>query len=631
MKNQPVKNNSKQIYSTYNFLSSGGLCDNAIIENLLSLLKKGALETDLTLTAFLSEFYIDNELDLISVIELIGLTHQKRKEKQTISRTDERKHNGIYYTNYSIARRIAEDTILLYKNNFDPTKLTFLEPCCGTGIFALAYLDVIFKLNKNYLPKAQQIINNMYFADIDGEAISLLKSILTTYLEKRYFVKVYIPETNLYVGDVLFTVKNGELTKTDLKTIFNKKDKFDIVLTNPPYKLLKANSNKYNEGTDNYKKDVTEILSYIRKHNVYKYNSGTLNLYKLFLEEILENYTNKEGKIGILIPSTLLTDKQSYELRNRILNSYTLSTIYTIPEKNNFFVDIRQAFCFFSVNKSELSNDLFLKMNISDTKELDNNVISVTKTKVSSISTLQEIVSTDNIGWQILEKIHKYNKLKDFPSISNLRGELDLTIDKRFITNEGTEYNLLRGNGIKEFALKKDNLYVDNKFINKLNGKAKFLLSERIACQQISNINLAKRLKFTKVPKKIVLGNSCNFIVKNSDALLSENNISLHYLLGILNSFLLNWRFKLTSSNNHIGNYELDELPIALPSMKQKAIIEDLVGKLTNNPNNNEYGVQLNATVFDIYGLTLKESLYILDKHRKHDIAEMTGRYIYQV
>lgn len=30
----------------------------------------------------------------------------------------------------------------------------------------------------------------------------------------------------------------------------------------------------------------------------------------------------------------------------------------------------------------------------------------------------------------------------------------------------------------------------------------------------------------------------------------------------ILNSSLLNWRFKITSTNNHINNYELDELPI---------------------------------------------------------------------
>lgn len=118
----------------------------------------------------------------------------KKERKQIISNTDERKHNGIYYTNYSIASRIAEDTISLYENSFDPINLSFLEPCSGTGIFAIAYLDTIFQSNKSYLQKAQQVINHMYFADIDGDAISLLKTIIPAYLESKYSVETNIPE-----------------------------------------------------------------------------------------------------------------------------------------------------------------------------------------------------------------------------------------------------------------------------------------------------------------------------------------------------------------------------------------------------------------------------------------------------
>ena len=630
MKYQPAKNNSKQIYSTYNSLASSGMSDNVIIDSLINLLKTNTPSNNLTLTAFLSGFYTEDMLDHISIIELIGLTHQKKKEKIAISDTDERKHNGIYYTNYSIAKRIAEDTLSLYGDAFDPTKLTFLEPCSGTGIFAVAYLDTIFQINKKYLLNAQKIINNMFFADLDGDAINLLKIIIPIYLKTKYAVETTIPEKNTYIGDALFNIDKGNINKNDLKTIFNMNNGFDVVLTNPPYKLLKANSNKYNEGT-NYKEQITEILRFIRKHNTYKFNTGTLNLYKLFVEEIVENYTNSSGKIGLLIPSTLLSDKQSFELRSRILDKYSLSEIYTIPEKNNFFLDISQAFCFFSLDKSKPTDELRLKTNVSDSVDLNKEYVSVSKTRIDSISTLKEIVTTDNVGWRILSKIHKNKKIKDIPSITNLRGELDLTLDKKYITDDGTEYYLLRGNGIKEFSFNKDNLFVQNNFINKLNGKAKFLLSDRLVCQQISNINLTKRLKFSKIPRNIVLGNSCNFIVTNTDTLFSESNISLDYLLGVLNSFLLNWRFQLTSSNNHIGNYELDELPLAIPSPKQKSIIEDLVGKLVKDPNNNELKAKLNSSVFDMYGLDKEEALYILDKHRKNETAELTSRYLYQI
>ncbi|KKQ77217.1 MAG: Cytosine-specific methyltransferase [Parcubacteria group bacterium GW2011_GWA1_38_7] len=629
MNNKPAKNNSKQIYSTYNSLSSSGMSDDIIIRSLVDMLKTNRLGNDLTFATFLSGFYSNGEFDYTSMIELIGLTHQKKKEKVAISNTDERKHNGIYYTNYSIAKRIAEDTLSLYSDSFDPTKLTFLEPCSGTGIFAIAYLDTIFETNKKYLSHSQKILNNMFYADIDEEAISLLKIIIPAYLKSKYTIDIVVPEKNIFIGDALFNTEKGNVGKNDLRVIFNKKSGFDVVLTNPPYKLLKANSNKYGESAT-YKEQITEILKFIRRNNTYKFNTGTLNLYKLFVEEIIENYTNNNGKIGLLIPSTLLSDKQSFELRSRLLDKYSLFTIYTIPEKNNFFLDISQAFCFFSLDKSKHTDELKLVTNISDSEELNKEPIPISKTEINSISTFKEIVLTDRMGWRILHKIHKNKRLKEIPSITNLRGELDLTLDKKFITNDGTNYCFLRGNGIKEFVFTKDNLFVHNSFINKLNGKARFLSLERLVCQQISNINLTKRLKFSKVPRNVVLGNSCNFIVTNNDTLFQESNISLDYLLGLLNSFLLNWRFQVTSSNNHIGNYELDELPLAIPNLEQKSIVEDLANRLVNDPNNSDFKGKLNSTVFDIYGLSKDEALYILDKHKESEIAKVTEKWLYK-
>lgn len=627
----PATNKAKLIYSTYNTLSESGISDNELINKLVNTLKTNQLGNDFTLNTFLSSFQKDKIIDHIGLVELIGLTHQKRKEKVVISHTDERKHNGIYYTNYVIAKRLAEDTIDLFGDTFDPTQLTFLEPCSGTGIFAIAYLDVIFQRNKKYLNKAQQIINNLYFADIDSEAITLLHAIIPAYLHSKHGVNIKIPKKNLYVGDVLFKLDNNNVAKVDLKSTFGIKDGFDIVLTNPPYKLLKANSNKYNGDTDNYKEQIDKILSFIRKNNVYKYNSGTLNLYKLFVEEILEKLTNNKSRIGLLIPSTLLSDKQSFGLRNRMLDKYAFSTIYTIPEKNNFFLDISQAFCFFALDKAKTSQDIKLRINIAEESDIDKDEIKINKSNINTISSQQEIVSTDQVGWKILNKIHKHHKLNEISSISNLRGELDLTLDKKFITDENTEYSLLRGNGVKEFNFSKDKLFVQNNFVNKLNGKAHYLRSERIVCQQISNINLTKRLKFTKIPKNVVLGNSCNFIATNQDTLFNESNITLDYLLGILNSFLLNWRFHLTSSNNHIGNYELDELPIAIPDNKQKTVVEDLVGKLSTNPNDKQLKAKLNDVIFKIYNLDKSEASYILDKHQKDEAAIITKKLVNQI
>lgn len=626
----PIQSNTRKIYSIYNSLTSHGISNDVIINNLLEILKSKAINNDLTFSILLSDFVSDNQdLNYIAIIELIGLTHQKKKEKVKLSNTDERKHNGVYYTDYSIARLITNETLSLYDKAINPLHTSFLEPCSGTGIFALAYLDNIFGSQKIYTnTEAQTIINNMYFADIDADAISLLNQIIPLYIKAKFNLKVTIPQSNLYIGDLLFDVKEGSITKNDPRHIFNRVDGFDIVLTNPPYKLLKANSNKYNGETDNYKKQITKLLTFIRKNNTYKFNHGTLNLYKLFVEEIVENYTKEDGKVGLLIPSTLLSDKQSYELRNRILNNYRLSTIHTIPEKNGFFIDISQAFCFFAIDKSQKSENLKLKTNIAEVADLKNEPVAINKVWIKSISSLQEVIPTDNKGWDILSKIHKHKKLKEIPSITNLRGELDLTLDKKFIASERTDYSLLKGDGIKEFTYEKGESFVDNKFVKKLNGKGQYLLSDRLVCQQISNIHSKKRLKFAKIPRGIILGNSCNFIVLNTNTLFQENNISLNYLLGILNSLLLNWRFQLTNSNNHIGNYELDELPLAIPNNKQREQVEAMTDELLMKPESVEIKAKLNSVVFDIYGLNKDEALYILNKYEKNEVANILSKQI---
>ncbi|MFB8525633.1 DNA (cytosine-5-)-methyltransferase, partial [Enterococcus faecalis] len=96
---------------------------------------------------------------------------------------------------------------------------------------------------------------------------------------------------------------------------------------------------------------------------------------------------------------------------------------------------------------------------------------------------------------------------------------------------------------------------------------------ERIACPQISNMNARKRLYFSYVPSNVVLGNSCNFIYVQPN----DEGIDLYFLLGLLNSDLYDWYFRLYSSNNHINNYEIDNFPIPKVSIKEKQELSQIV------------------------------------------------------
>lgn len=75
------------------------------------------------------------------------------------------------------------------------------------------------------------------------------------------------------------------------------------------------------ELTEDYEKDkdkYSAILKIVSSMFLYS-TSGVLNLYKLFIEEIIDRYANDEAYISLLIPSSIMSDKTCLKLRTHML------------------------------------------------------------------------------------------------------------------------------------------------------------------------------------------------------------------------------------------------------------------------------------------------------------------------
>lgn len=559
-------------------------------------------------------------------VELLGLLHQKKKENIKLSKTNLRKHLGIYYTPYSIAKDITDTAVHELKDRIktpdDLFVIKFLEPCVGIGIFTIAYIESLFDLyqrigGNNTKLFVDKMIHNIYACDIDNEAIVLYKKVVSSFFKYRFNAVADIQKLkkNIYIGDLLFNTKDIWNFKNNIKNIFpevfNGRGGFDVVITNPPYRLLKATSSHFDDESIKTEQTLNkEIVYHIKQTGVYRYaDEGTLNYYKLFVEEMMENYSNSNGMVGILVPITLLSDKYTSKLRKRILE-YKTTVIKTIPESNGYFPDITQSFCHFAINKSKKYD----KIDILSHNGIEQ-IVGVPKTSLLKISDSMSIFPLGKMGWKIITKLYKNPKLKDIESITNLRGELDLTFYKNCITKNKTTYSLIRGAQVAEYRLKESNEFVDfDSFSQKAGGKIKFIENNRLACQQISNLASRKRLKFCIVPPKKVLGNSCNFVTidKNNKAGLDELAF-----LGILNSTILNWRFNISSTNNHINNYELDDLPIpfdnAFTPFYEK--ISLLVKKYLKTLDE-QLKIEIDAWVFALFNLTYDEVAYICESQK---------------
>jgi hypothetical protein len=116
----------------------------------------------------------------------------------------------------------------------------------------------------------------------------------------------------------------------------------------------------------------------------------------------------------------------------------------------------------------------------------------------------------------------------------------------------------------------------------------------------------------------------------NSVALRQTSGYQLEYLLGLLNSRLYQWRFKLTSTNNNVGTNELESMPfrnIDFESTTDReyhrrmvmlvGLIQETYNTLGKEKTTHDKTVlqrQINATdrqidqlVYELYGLTQEE------------------------
>lgn len=498
--------------------------------------------------------------------------------------------SGSVYTQEQIAYSIVSRTI---KNTVvaDSRNIKVLDFATGTGRF---YRQIVKSLKEIYeIPATDSILHNIYAVDIDPIAINVCRINAISFLDRIELKDALIISSHIILKNALIKedVFQNELaiSVNDCNGLFF--NGFNAVVSNPPYLVLKANKNKMDAETVD---SINRMCKYFRSSTFYRYSiEGMLNLYQLSLEAML-GMLQEGGQMGIICPSTLFADISASSLRKHLLSQNNITYIKYFSEDEPLFDNVTQATCIFHLQKGGTTSTI----DISQGKK--NYKISLDDVK-HVFCTNWEIPSIEKVEWVILKKLLSVSILKNYSFIRNKRGELDLSLYKEYITNTPTELRLVRGNMISDNGLNDINHeYVLPSFLEKKSDDYKKFDygNERLVCQQISNQTQRRRLRFVLCEKKDILGNSCNYI--------SVKNEYIPFVSALLNSALLNWRFKITSTNNHINNYELDELPIIDIEKIDKTLLT-LVGK------------ERDRKICELYGLGNTEIEYILSQH--YDIA----------
>ena len=480
---------------------------------------------------------------------------------------------GAVYTQSSIVKFIVDETL---KNLTIAPDTRVLDFACGSGRF---YEELVRQFMAVGIDVRTTVTACIDANDINPVAVNITRLKACSFLE-------HLSEEDLQMISERVKCENALMPPQQEIGLFAAEREttlYDAIVSNPPYLVLKPSHNTSDDLADDMRKQV----EFYRKSKLYSFSiEGMLNLYQLSIERMLQMLKSK-GELGVICPSTLFADQSATNLRKHLLYHNKVRHITYFPEKAELFENnVTQATNIFFLQKSGQTDEITIEAN-GKTFNVSLHLIQELFPKNMEIPLISEK------DWSILKKLSCFPPLRTISTIRNRRGELDLTLNSRYITTKPTKHQLIRGKMITDKGIDRNSTeYVCEDFV--YTKSAEYLKHDcgrvRLIGQNICNIDNRQRLRFAFCEPTDILGNSCNYLSADFETLKKLNIL--------LSSALLNWRFRLTSSNNHINNYELDELPIADLSKIDADI------SFGNQEALNEY-------VCNLFGLDSEEAHYI--------------------
>ncbi len=637
-----------------------------VFEIVEELIGAGSESIDPTVVETVRGLDRRDRADLLATLHSLGShTHPSRGRQLKTLRP-----LGSFYTPREITDAIVSLTIGPLLNEYgvsvgdsfpvESLSLSCLDPACGPGGFLVSayyqtwdflaqHLEDLSKAERRQLDT--RIVNGLYGVDLDAAALEIAAVSLEIVTDNSVSAQSLLGRT-LKQGDALISM-NGLDGKTDHSRLINPDDGwspfewpqefpevfsgpsngFDVVVMNPPYERLKPNlaeflrerldsgdriirTNAFNQHT----KRISHLVTYFRRSPDYRFsNRYTIDTHRLFIERALR-LLHPGGRLGLIVPTSILGDLSAQPLRKHILYENTLEQVLEFPESARVFPGVTQAVTILVVQKGSTTEVMEIRTGIENIENaLMTDPLRVSVQDIERVmGDTAKIPQVNQHTWSIALQIHRHPRISEYSKILNLRGELDLTMCKEFITDEDTGVPLVRGSHIQRFGLTAPRrkgyefVHVDRFVESQASSRrTRHIDRQRIACQQVSNRTQRWRLKFALIEPPRVLANSCNYIIP-----IEEDSALLSYLLGVMNSTLLNWRFKLSSTNNHVSNREIGALPLVSPTSKDPKIRE-LIDRIVEVVHRAVYdrvdvSYELDALVFMLYGIDPSDAREIL-------------------
>ena len=474
--------------------------------------------------------------------------------------------------------------------------IKILDPACGSGAFltqAFDFLlkewtmvfDVVDKLKENIKSKKSKdlfetaptklqhsitkikkeiVNNNLFGVDLNFESVEITK--LGLWLKSASKVEALaILDSNIKCGNSLISDKNitekAFVWEEEFPEILSQGG-FDIIVGNPPY----VESKKLKEFSDYFSKN-------------YKCYSGTSDLYVYFFE-LGFNMLKEKGMLGFINSNKFMKTSYGENLRAFISKKKILQIIDFTDYR--VFEDALVASCIMIIcnqNSSENIKVSFVNQSLKNYEKIEDYIVENHFYMESTNLDEQIWFLSANGRIPIKHKIeHNSIKLKDIEGINIYRG-ITTGYNEAFIIDDETRNRLiqedkknaeiikplLQGRNIRKWFYKKSNLFMlltgysvnipeEYPKVFKHIKQYEIPLSERVdkgknwwnlrACKYYNEFEKPKIIWGLTADKwAFCFDSQGHYLPSNGYILTSDSQLSLEYILGVLNSKLMRFYF----------------------------------------------------------------------------------------
>lgn len=337
---------------------------------------------------------------------------------------------------------------------------------------------------------------------------------------------------------------------------------FDAVVGNPPYDVLAEKERN---------EDLAQLMDYVSTTADYAPALGRkLDLFRLFTARAAY-LIHRGAYFGFILPMSLLADRQTKPLRRFLVMHHRSVLIDAFPQKDDprrrVFFDAKLPTCIMIVCNLP-AEDHSIEVSVHPGRELEE-VSGKFHVTVSDLMLLDKdnlpipLLQSD-LSLSILRKLVPSATMQTMDDICpTYQGEINETSMSEFVsTDPQTGPQMLRGGNVQRYEFEPEARQGVTKYINvdhyqtTVGGeRIEHTQQQRVGYQRNAALDNWKRLIFAPLPVPAYCFDSVSYY------LLGEPRQG-YAILALMNSALLEWRFSLTSSNNHVNATEIAQLPV---------------------------------------------------------------------